>query len=207
MGVPDEGSVAEHFGSLLPPRSDLLKRMEKEAEEKGVPIVGPMMGALLHLFALMSRSQKILELGTATGYSTVWLAQAAQELQGVVHTYERDEALAKEAKKNLKESGYESRVVVHQEDARKALPAMDDSFSMVFLDIEKEDYLPILPDIVDILKPRGLIVADNAAFEELKEFNQKLASTEGLDVVFVQAHFPGHSPERDGIAVARKRVT
>lgn len=207
MGVPDEQAVSKHFEALLPKRSELLLRLEEDAKKREIPIVGPVLGELLHLLALMSRSQKILELGTATGYSTIWLARAAQELQGVVHTYEKDEAFAKEAKANIKESGYESRVTVHNEDARQALPAMDDSFSMVFLDIEKTDYQPILADIVDILKPRGLIIADNAAFEELKAFNEELAATDGMDAVFLQMHMPGHSPERDGLAVARKRVT
>ncbi len=206
MGVPDEQTVSSLFGSLTPDRSDLMQRMEADAAKREIPIVGPVMGSFLHLLALMSRSQKILELGTATGYSTIWLAQSAQELQGKVHTYERDAGLVEEAKANIKESGYDSRVVVHQEDAREALPKMEDSFSMVFLDIEKADYLPILPDVVDILKPRGLIVADNAAFQELEAFNRELADTDGLDVVFLHAHLPGHSPERDGIAVARKRV-
>ncbi len=206
MGVPDAADVSEHFGALVPERSEVLNRLEEEAKSRSLPIVGPAMGSYLRLLALMSRSQKILELGTATGYSTIWLAQAAQDLQGKVQSYERDEKLAKEAVKNVKEAGYSSRVEVHNEDAREALPKMEDSFSMVFLDIEKEDYLPLLPDIMDILKPRGLIVADNVAFQELQDFNKQLASTEGLDAVFLQMFLPGHTPDRDGIAVARKRV-
>jgi caffeoyl-CoA O-methyltransferase len=131
---------------------------------------------------------------------------AAEALQGRVHTYERDRELAKEAKKNIKESGYESRVTVHVEDAKDALPAMNDSFNLIFLDIEKNDYLPLLPDLVDILKPRGLLIADNAAFEEVRAFNQQLSKTDGFDTVFLDGYYPGHTPERDGLAIARKRV-
>jgi caffeoyl-CoA O-methyltransferase len=206
MGVPPEDSVRAHFLELLPERSELLERIESDAKARGIPIVGPGVGSLLKLLALTSLSQKILELGTATGYSTIWLAQAADALQGMVHTYERDPELAKEAKKNIKEAGFEKRVAVRVEDAKDALPAMNDSFNLIFLDIEKTDYLPLLPDLVDILKPRGLLIADNAAFEEVRTFNEKLARTDGFDTVFLHGYFPGHSPERDGLAVARKRV-
>lgn len=202
----DQAAAEAHFRELVPVRDPVLERLEKEAHERDIPIVGPSLGNLLYLLTLTSLSQKVLELGTATGYSTIWLARAAQHLQGRVHTYEADAELAKEAKANIKEAGYERIVTVHNEDAVAALAGMADSFSLIFVDIDKAQYAPILPDLMDLLKPRGLLVADNAGFEEVRTFNQKLADTDGIDTAFLHGFFAGHSPERDGVAIARKRV-
>ncbi|MBW3583894.1 MAG: class I SAM-dependent methyltransferase [Euryarchaeota archaeon] len=207
MPAMEQAAAEEHFRSLVPDRGPVLERLEKEAAERDIPIVGPSLGNLLYLLTLTSMSQKVLELGTATGYSTIWLAKAAQNLQGRVHTYERDAKLAEEAKRNIKDAGYHNIVTVHTEDITEALPKMADSFSLIFVDIEKEAYAQVLPDLVDILKPRGLLIADNAGFEEVRSFNERLAKTDGFDTAFLHGFFAGHSPERDGLAIARKRVS
>lgn len=207
MPAMDPDTAEAHFRKLVPVRDPVLVRLEQEAHERNIPIVGPSLGNLLYLLTLTSLSQKVLELGTATGYSTIWFARAAQHLQGRVHTYERDAALAAEAKANIKEAGYSRNVIIHNEDAVAALAGMDDSFSLIFVDIEKDQYAKILPDLVDLLKPRGLLIADNAGFEEVREFNEKLADTDFMDAAFLHGFFAGHSPERDGLAIARKRVS
>lgn len=206
MPVMEQGIAEAHFRSLVPERGELLRRLEKEAKERNIPIVGPSMGNLLHLLTLTSMSQKVLELGTATGYSTIWIAKASNVLQGRIHTYEMDKGLAKEAAANIKEAGYSHLVTIHNEDIAKAIPALDDSFSLIFVDMDKALYEPLIYDLVDLLKPRGLLVADNASFEEVKGFNEKLAGMDGFDCAFIHGHFSEHNPERDGIAIARKRV-
>jgi caffeoyl-CoA O-methyltransferase len=206
MPAMDQDAAEEHFRKLVPVRDPVLERMEQEAKERNIPIVGPSLGNLLYLLTLTSLSQKVLELGTATGYSAIWFARAAKHLQGRVHTYEVDQGLAKEAQANVKEAGYSNYVKIHNEDVTDALPQMDDSFSLIFVDIEKAQYAQLLPDLIDLLKPRGLLIADNAGFEEVRPFNEKLAQTDGFDAAFLHGFFAGHSPERDGLAIARKRV-
>lgn len=207
MPAMEQDAAEAHFRKLVPVRDPVLERLEKEAKERNIPIVGPSLGNLLYLLTLTSVSQKVLELGTATGYSTIWFARAAKYLQGRVHTYEKDPALAKEAKKNIQDAGYANQVTVHNDDVTDALPQMNDSFSLIFVDIEKEQYAQILPDLIDLLKPRGLLIADNAGFDEVRGFNEKLADADGFDAAFLHGFFAGHSPERDGLAIARKRVT
>ena len=206
MPIMDQHAAEEHFRTLVPIRDPILERMERDAKARNIPIVGPSMGNLLYLLAVTSGSQKILELGTATGYSTIWLARAAKQLQGRVHTYEKDPKLAQEAKRNLHEAGYTVIAQVFNEDVLAALPQMNDTYSLIFVDVDKADYAQILPDMVDLLKPRGLLIADNASFEEAREFNKKVAALDGFDTAFLHGFFAGHSPERDGLAVARKRV-
>lgn len=206
MPSMDPKDAEEHFRKLVPERGDLLRRLEKDAASREIPIVGPSMGNFLYLMALISRSQKILELGTACGYSTIWLSKAARDLQGRIHTYEMDKGLAGEAEKNIKEAGYGDLVTVHQEDITEALPNLDDSFSLIFVDTDKDAYEKVLYDCVDLLKPRGLLIADNVAFEELKGFNKKLADVEMLDTAFIHGFWAEHTPELDGLAIARKRV-
>ena len=203
----EQGAAEAHFRGLVPERGAVLRRLEKEAKERNIPIVGPSMGNLLQVLTLTSMSQKVLELGTAFGYSTIWIAKASQVLQGRIHTYEMDKDLAREAKANIAEAGYSHLVTIHTEDIAKAIPQLADSYSLIFVDMEKTLYEPLLHDLVDLLKPRGLLIADNAAFEEVKGFNERLAGLAGFDCAFLHGFFAEHSPDCDGLAIARNRVS
>ena len=79
-----------YFRQLVPTRDALLMALEQEAEEEGIPIVGPVVGALLFILTRATQARQILELGTATGYSTIHLARACEALEGRVVTLERD---------------------------------------------------------------------------------------------------------------------
>ncbi len=71
--IPD---LENYFRNLVPPRTELLRRLEAEAEQEHIPIVGPVVGELLFILARVMGARRILELGTATGYSAIYLAQA-----------------------------------------------------------------------------------------------------------------------------------
>jgi predicted O-methyltransferase YrrM len=68
--------IEKYLYELLPPRDPLLVRLEQEAQERDIPIVGPLVGRLLALLVRLTRAKKVLEIGTAIGYSTIWLARA-----------------------------------------------------------------------------------------------------------------------------------
>ena len=76
------------FKDLVPPRAELLQRLEAEAEQERIPIVGPVVGELLFILARAMGARRILELGTATGYSAIYLAQAVAPESGQVITLE-----------------------------------------------------------------------------------------------------------------------
>ena len=94
-----------YFSRLRPRRSDLLKRLETEAETENIPIVGPVVGELLYILARISRARSVLELGTATGYSAIYLSAACRDVDGRLVTLESDPLLARQAETHLAEAG------------------------------------------------------------------------------------------------------
>ena len=91
-------NMEEYFKGLLQPRMELLIELEKEAEEKSIPITGPVVGGLLNMLIRISNAQKVLELGTATGYSAIFLGQALKKTGGKLITIENDEEMIRRAK-------------------------------------------------------------------------------------------------------------
>ena len=134
-----------YFQRLLPERSTLLLRLEKEAADAEIPIVGPVVGELLYILARFGRAQRMLELGAATGYSAIYLAAAGRDVKGYLVTLESDPELARRAEDNLVEAGLEGHARVVCGDALTWLTRTAERFDFVFMDIEKEDYIKTLP--------------------------------------------------------------
>jgi len=196
-----------YFLDLVPQRSALLKRLEAEAVQESIPIVGPVVGELLYLLARLSRARRILELGTATGYSAIHLAEAARETGGRLLTLETDAAMAERAAANLAQAGLQDWVEIRCGEALKEMATVADPFDLVFLDIEKADYLPALGHCRRILNPGGLLIADNIAFQEADPFNQALAADNAWRRVSLYSLLPGHSPLYDGLCLALRKPT
>jgi predicted O-methyltransferase YrrM len=187
-------------------RSDpLLQELESEAETEKVPIVGPVVGELLFVLARASGARSVLELGTATGYSAIFLARACALNEGTLTTLELDPALAARARKNLERAGFAPRATVICGDALVLLSRINDPCDLIFMDIEKADYARALPHCHRLLKPGGLLVADNVAFPEADAFNRAIFTDAGWQPVSLFAFLPGHSPEKDGLCLALRR--
>ena len=78
----------DYFKSLIPSRDELMIELEAQAEKESIPIVGPVVGELLYILTAATKAERILELGTATGYSAIYLAKACEPLNGIVVTFE-----------------------------------------------------------------------------------------------------------------------
>ncbi len=191
-----------YFQRLLPERSTLLKRLETEAANEEIPIVGPVVGELLYILARFGRARRMLELGAATGYSAIYLAAAGRDIQGRVVTLESDPNLARRAKDNLAEAGLEGHARVACDDALVWLERTAERFDFVFMDIEKEDYIKALPGLENVIAPGGLLVADNVAFEDADPFNRAMFRNPAWRSVSLHALLPGHSPRYDGLCLA-----
>src|SRR6266705_5548325 len=100
---------------LLPKRDKVLARMEDEAHREGIPIVDAHEGALLRMLVRLAGAKRILELGTATGYSGIWLLHGSEG--GMLTTFEVDHKRAERARANFVEAGLAERAVVREEDA------------------------------------------------------------------------------------------
>ena len=191
-----------YFRQLARKDDPLLRELELEAEREHIPIVGPVVGELLFILSRACGARSILELGTATGYSTIFLARACALDGGAVTTLEHDPAFAARARKNLGRAGLADQAKVVCGDAFAELSRMQGGFDLIFMDIDKADYSRALPECHRLLRPQGLLVADNVAFPDADPFNRAVFSDGGWRPVSLLAFLPGHSPERDGLCLA-----
>ncbi len=120
-------------------------------------------GEFLSVLVRAMNAQRVLEIGTSNGYSTLWLAFAAKAIKGHVTTVERSDFKRALAKKNFERSGLAPFITQVNDDAGAVLrDAFESSFDVVFLDSERSEYLEWWPDIKRVLRNGGLLVVDNA---------------------------------------------
>jgi len=191
-----------YFRRLVPARGEQLRAMEQEALTEEIPIVGPVVGELLYILARLLNAQRILELGTATGYSSLYLGQACAETRGRVVTLERDPEMAFKARQYIERAGLSATITVETGEAIGLLAQLEGPFDMAFMDIEKVDYIRALAPCHRLLRSGGLLVADNVGFGDADEFNQALRASTDWRSVSIFSFLPLHSPEHDGLCLA-----
>ncbi|MDR2201379.1 MAG: O-methyltransferase [Clostridiales bacterium] len=147
---------------LKPDGGALLRSLEASGRGRGISLVLPETAAVLKQLVYLKRPSKILEIGTATGYSGIIMLSmfAGAELT----TIEIDEDLCAEARRNFEAAGLSPRVSVFNGDASEILPLTDGEFDFVFLDGPKAHYSEYLPFIKKRLKRGGLLACDNVLF-------------------------------------------
>ncbi|MGD2184872.1 MAG: O-methyltransferase [Desulfobacterales bacterium] len=194
-----------YFRKFVPHRDPLLLKLEEEAQRKSIPIVGPVVGELLFILACATGAKTILELGTASGYSAIFLARACKKFNGRLITLEQDRALAEKALKNSKTAGLEKHIEIRICDALQEISNLKAPFDFIFMDIEKEDYMPALPHCQRLLKKGGLLVVDNVGFKDADGFNHAIAHHPQWRTISLFSFLPYHSPENDGICLALRQ--
>jgi caffeoyl-CoA O-methyltransferase len=191
-----------YFSEFVRDDDPLLLDLEREAEAEHIPIVGPVVGELLYVITRAMGARAVLELGTATGYSAIFLARACAAGAGSLTTLEHDAALAARARRNLERAGLEGHTTVICGDALAQLPHMEGPLDLVFMDIEKADYARALPQCRRLLRQGGLLIVDNVAFPDADRFNRAIFSDSGWRTVSLFGFLPKHSPERDALCLA-----
>jgi len=191
-----------YFKQFIPQRDEVLVELEAEAEQEDIPITGPVVGELLYILASSAKARRILELGTATGYSAIYLAKACEAFNGRVVSIENDSAMAARAQQNLQRAGLAHFVEIQVIDALEALPQMKGPFDYIFMDIEKQDYIRALPDCERLLVKGGLLVADNVGFKDADSFNRAISGNPAWRSVSLFSFLPFHSPENDALCLA-----
>ncbi len=154
-------AVEAYLERLLPPRDAVLRAMERLARREKIPIVGPACGRLLALLVHLTKARRIFEMGSAIGYSTLWLARAAGPRARVFYT-DSDPARAQRARQFFQRAGVLPRVRLLIGDALDCLARTPGSFDLIFVDVDKEQYPAALRLALPRLRPGGLLVADNA---------------------------------------------
>ncbi len=191
-----------YFRQFIPPRNALLKELEEEAHREEIPIIGPVVGEFLFILARVVRAERVLELGTATGYSAIFLSEAFESQSGKLITIENDTAMAQRARKNFQRAGFEKQIEIRVGDAIDVMKTFAPPFDLIFMDIDKIDYNRALPQCRRLLRKNGLLVADNVGFEDADTFNDSIYASKAFRMVSLYSFLPLHSPEKDGICLA-----
>ncbi len=158
----DYAQVQEHASTFVSRFHDELSLMEDIAVAEKFPIIGAAAGEFCYQIAKMSNAKKIFELGSGYGYSTAWFAQAVLENGGgVVHHTVWDEDLSRRAKTHLANMNLADLVEFHFGEALETLQNTDDTFDIIFLDVDKKYYPAALPLIKNKLRQGGLLIVDN----------------------------------------------
>ncbi len=204
--VPDaiEAYVERHLAA----RDPALAAVEAQGARDRWPIVGPSEGTLLHVLTRLVKARRALELGTAIGYSTTWIARGL-EPGGELVTVESNPDTAKLAAENLARTGVADRVRILVGDAREVVQDLEGPFDLAFNDIDKEAYPAVLPFLAGRLRVGGLLVTDNVlwsgevvkrradgATKAIQAYNNALAADPRFASVIL--------PLRDGVSVALK---
>ena len=176
-----------------------------------VPVVDDDAARFLQLVLQLKKPLSILEIGTSLGFSTTSMALTAKRYGGKIITIEFDQNVADQAQKNFCQAGVDDVIQIVQGDAKKIVPGFaDESFDMIFQDVDKRLYPVLLDDCIRILKTGGVLIGDDALFpvmqlEEkwadqiapMQEFNQRIAASARLDSTLI--------PVGDGMMVAVKK--
>lgn len=149
--------------TIQPERDALLLALEKKAAERFIPIIKPQVGQFLQILIKIKKPGRILEVGTAIGYSTIWMARAAGPAVEIV-SIEINEERAAEARENFRSGWVEEQINLKIGDAREIIPFLRRKFELVLLDGAKGQYLDYLEPVLEILSPGGVIVADNVLY-------------------------------------------
>lgn len=155
--------LVNYIHSLEPDRSELLENVRKEALAAEIPIIRDETAALLKCFVMMLRPGRILEIGTAVGYSALIMAEAMPEGSKIV-TVENYEPRVVEASKNISKSIYRDRIRLINDDAGKVIKTMASSgeqFDFIFMDAAKGQYINWLPDILKMMPEGAVLFSDN----------------------------------------------
>jgi predicted O-methyltransferase YrrM len=152
--------VARYLDALRPPRAGVLARLEAEAAKESWPIVAPATAACLDVLVRLLKPERVLEIGTAIGYSGIVIASALPPW-GNLDTIELDPETAARAEKNFAEAGLKSKVTVLRGPAIEVMRTLERRYDLVFIDAAKEEYLAYLV-LALALMPKGAgVLVDN----------------------------------------------
>ena len=211
--VPD--LIEQYLAGLNRAGDPVLDEIARDNATRGLPLVDAEVGALLRVLATATAATRILEIGTAIGYSGIWLAGALPP-GGMLLTMELNEDRAREARDNFAKAGLADRVSVIVGDAQLKIAKVSGPFDLIFQDGDKMLYGPLLDRLVDLLRPGGLLVTDNVLWSgevvpgyaaaptqdpdstrAIAAYNVRIASHPGLITATI--------PLRDGVSISVKK--
>ena len=216
--MSEKERLADYLASLEPAADRLLVQIEKKAREDRIPIIRKETGALLKTLIAALQPEKILEVGTAVGYSSLLMANVMPR-EGHITTIENYEKRIPIARENFRRAGMEERITLLEGDAGEIIQNLPKAaYRFIFMDAAKGQYLHWLPRILELLAPGGILVSDNVLQDgtilesrfaverrdrtihrRMREYLYQLKHRKDLETAVL--------PVGDGVTVSVKRAT
>ena len=203
-----EPAIEQYLANLLPERDAVLMEMEQLARERNIPIIGPVVARFLYQIIRLTGARRVFEMGSAIGYSTIWIARAAGPGCTVYYT-DSDTANARLAEDFMQRAGVRDRVTILIGNAMELLDQTPGEFDVIFCDVDKDQYPQAFHKALPRVRKGGLLLADNVLWygrvteapqddftRGIVEFNRLIYSSPEL--------FPTILPVRDGFAICEK---
>ncbi len=160
----DSERLSVYLQSIRHETDEFLKALRKEAEGSHVPIIREDMEDLMKLLLKLTKPKRVLEVGTAVGYSAIFMAKNLPEEAEMI-TIENDEPRAAKARENILKAGLDKKITLMEGDAGTILKELSGTFDFIFMDAAKAQYVVWLPDVLAHLSEGGLLVTDNVLQE------------------------------------------
>lgn len=204
--------VEQYILSHIDEEPEILRLLNRDTQSKyinGRMVSGHLQGRLLVMLSRMIRPKRVLDIGTFTGYSAICFSEGT-ESDAEIHTIELNDEFEEIIKDWLEIAGYSKKVKLHIGDAIQIIPQMEGLFDLVFMDMEKRDYLLCYETVFQKVKPGGFIIADNTLWYgkvigeidsgdaqslAISKFNDYIANDNRVEKVIV--------PLRDGLTLIR----
>jgi len=217
MKKPDYQSTVEAFENYAightSPEPDYLYELYRETNLKTMyprMLSGHFQGKFLTMICSMLKPERVLEIGTFTGYSAISLALGLPE-KGIIHTIDSNIESVEIGLKYFDRAGVKDKIITHIGNALEIIPGIDETFDLVFIDADKENYLNYYHLVFDKLRKGGIILADNAFWDGKVLSEPEKADREALGIIefndFVQNDGRVENilvPIRDGLMMVRK---
>jgi predicted O-methyltransferase YrrM len=205
-------AVREYLRGSRSQPDPVLARMEEQGAREGIPIVVPETGQLLHVLALACGARRILEVGTAIGVSTLYLARALPD-DGQIVSFEIDAARHQTARRYLEEAGVLDRADLRLQDAREGLKELDGEFDMAFIDGVKTQYGDYFDALLPLVRSGGLLTVDNVLLAgsvatgegDGRGDDERIAGVRAFNRRLLEQLVGTITPVGDGVLVAVKR--
>ena len=196
------------------PETELLAELNRDTNANVMfprMLSGHLQGRMLSMLSKMIQPKKILEIGTYTGYSAICLSEGLQE-GGMLHTIELNAEHEDMIRRYFSKAGVEKKITLHIGAAKRVIPRLTETFDMVFIDADKENYSTYFDMIFPMVRNGGYILADNTLWNGkvldpvdpndketrgITEFNKKVLADSRVENVLL--------PVRDGVMIVRKK--
>lgn len=206
--------MEEYIRSLVPESDEKLKTLEMFAEENGVPIAQKETIKFLEFMVSMKKPLRILELGTAIGYSAIVMYGAATTNPHIT-TVERSEEMIKYARDNIKSFNLEDKIIIEEGECLEVLKKLKKPYDLIFMDAGKGHYNHFLPECLRLLSDDGIIIADNVLFRGMVASDELVKRRKITIVKRMRTYLQMVSQDKDlitsvipmgdGIAITKRR--